>query len=204
MDRATSRKIQEKEVLCQVKTIEPKQHGNENSQVSSQHKKWFDVKDTQQNKEWCSQCGDSTHVKAFSALQKFQCKASHRFGHFASFCYQKKQATFKSRKPKVHQLQTGAVYAKESGICSQSEDDSSSEDFFCLQVKVQCTQAHLQKIPRPAYLITNLAYRLKSHHMRNLYLRARLNTCGDINIMPASVYRLVLSPQKLRCLVPAV
>ena len=53
---------------------------------------------------------------------------------------------------------------------------------------VHCTQANLQKIPKPAHLITNLAYRLKSHHARNFYLRARLDTCMDVNIMPASLY----------------
>ena len=83
-----------------------------------------------------------------------------------------KKAPFKSRKPKVHQLQAGAVYAKDSAICNQTEDDSSSEDAFCLQVKVKHTQANLQRIPRPTHLITNLAYRLKPQHTRNLYLRA--------------------------------
>ena len=121
-----------------------KNHGNENSQVPSQHKKWFDVKNAHQNKDRCSRCGDSTHVEGFQCpAKKFVCKACHMFGHFTSLCYQKKQAPFKSRKPKVHQLQAGSVYAKESAICSQSEDDSSSKDSFCLQVKVKHTQANL-------------------------------------------------------------
>ena len=76
-------------------------------------------------------------------------------------------------------------------ICGQSEDDSSSKDSFCLQVKVKCKQANLQRIPSPTHLITNLAYILKPHHTRNFYLRTRLDTCADVNIMPASVYRLV-------------
>ena len=66
----------------------------------------------------------------------------------------------------MHQLQAGAVYAKENAICSQCEDDSSSEDSVCLQVKVKCTQANLQRIFRPTHLITNLAYRLKAHHKK--------------------------------------
>ena len=61
----------------------------------------------------------------------------------------------------MYQLQAGAVYAKDNAICGQSEDDSSSEDSFCLQVTVKHTQANLQRIPRPTYLITNLAFRLK-------------------------------------------
>ena len=51
--------------------------------------------------------------------------------------------------------------------------------------------ANLQKIPKPAILITHLAYRLKSHHTRNLYPPARLDTCAYVNIMPASMYRLL-------------
>ena len=102
----------------------------------------------------------------------------------------------------MHQLQAGTVYTKESAICGQSEDDSSSEDSFCLQVKVKHTQANLQRIPRPTHLITNLAYRLKPHNTRNLYLRARLDTCADVNIMPASVYRLVFQDPNVKKLAP--
>ena len=165
-----------------------KQHGSECSQVQSQHKKQFDVKSAHQSKDRYSKCDDSAHVEGFQCpTKKFQCKACHKIGHFTSLCYQKKQAPFKSRKPKAHQLQAGTVYTKDQGICSQSEDDSSSEDSFCLQVNVKCTQANLQKIPRPTHLITNLAYRLKPHHTGNLYLRARLDICVDVNIMPPSV-----------------
>ena len=104
------------------------------------HKKRFDVKSAHQNKDRCSKCGDSAHVEGFQCpAKKFQCKACHKFGHFTSHCYQKKQAPFKSRKPKVYQLQADVVYAKDSAIGSQSEDDSSGEDSFCLQVKVKCT-----------------------------------------------------------------
>ena len=46
--------------------------------------------------------------------------------------------------------------------------------------------------------ITNLAYRLKSHHTRNLYLRARLDTCADVYIMPASMYRLVFKDPEMK------
>ena len=58
-------------------------------------------------------------------------------------------------------------------------------------------------IPPPAHLITNLAYRLKLHHTRNLYLIARLDTCADINIMPVSVYRLMFKDPELKKLAPS-
>ena len=96
-----------------VKPRQSKNHGNENSQVPSQHKKWFDVTNANQNKERCSNCGDSIHMEGFQCpAKKFQCKACHKFGHFTNLCYQKKQAPFKSRKPKAHQLHAGAVYAE--------------------------------------------------------------------------------------------
>ena len=64
--------------------------GNENPQVSCQHKKWFGAKNAHQNKERCSKCGDSIHVEGFQCpSKKFQCKACHKFGHFTSLCYQK-------------------------------------------------------------------------------------------------------------------
>ena len=58
-------------------------------------------------------------------------------------------------------------------------------------------------MPRPTHLITNLAYRLKPHHTRNLYLRARLDTCTDVNLMPASMYQLVFNDAKMQKLAPS-
>ena len=72
---------------------------------------------------------------------------------------------------------------------------SSSESFF-LQERIQHAQAS-SKIPT-SHLITNLAYKLKPHHTRNQYLRARLDACADVNIMPASVYKLVFHDPDLQ------
>ena len=38
----------------------------------------------------------------------------------------------------------------------------------------------------------------KRHHTRNQYLRARLDTCTDGNIMPASVHKLVFNDPELK------
>ena len=102
----------------------------------------------------------------------------------------------------MHQLQAGAVYAKDSAICGQSEEDSPSKDSFCLQVKIKHKQTNLQRIPRPTHLITNLAYRLKPNQLRNLFLRARLDTCVDVNLMPASIYKLVFQDPSMTKLAP--
>ena len=86
---------------------------------------------------------------------------------------------------------------QEDSICSQSEDLTSNGESFCLQVKIQCTQAS-SKIPTTAHFITNLAHKLKPCYKRSQYLRARLDTCANVNIMPSSVYTLVLQHPDLK------
>ena len=104
---------------------------------------------------------------------------------------QKKQASLKPRKLKTHMLQARTVYACDKSICCHSEDFSSCQESFCLQVRIM-----------PSHLITNLAHKLKPHQTRNQYLRARLDTCTDVNIMPASVYKLVFNYPELKKLGP--
>ena len=91
---------------------------------------------------------------------------------------------------------------QENAISSQSED-SSLEDSFCLQIKIQHTQASIKNLPTPAHLIAKMVYQLKSHHKRNLYLRARLDTCADINIMSAGIYRLMFKDPEMKKLAPS-
>ena len=86
--------------------------------------------------------------------------------------------------------------------CCQPSDLTFSDKSFCLQVNIQCTQANT-KFPTPHHLITNLAYRLKLHHRRNLCLRARLDTYADVNIIPASVYKLVFQDPDCKKLAPS-
>ena len=100
-------------------------------------------------------------------------------------------------------LQAGAVYTCDKSICGHSEDCLSSDESFCPQVKIQQSQAEGKEIPTPSHLITNLAYKLKLHQTRNQYLRARLDTCTDVNIMPASVHKLVFNDPELKRLAPS-
>ena len=112
-----------------------KQCGSENYQAQTNHKKRFDPKSTHSNKGRCSKCGDTAHIDGFQCpVKKYQCKTCHKFGHFTSLCSQKKQASSKLRRSKVHQLQAGAVCAKDSALYDHSEKDNTSEDSFCLQV----------------------------------------------------------------------
>ena len=94
------------------------------------------------------------------------------------------------------------MYAQEDSICGQSSHVTFSDESFCLQVTIQCTIANTQFL-KPHHLITNLAYQLKPHHKRNQYLRARLGTCPDVNIIPASVYKLVFQDPDCKMFAPS-
>ena len=142
MHRNLIRKTQEEKIFCETKHPSHKNIVNENPQASSYNKKSFDPKNVHKNKDRYSKCEGLTYVEGFQCpAKKVQCKCCYKFGHFTSLCYQKKQAPFKSGRPKVYQLEAGIEYAQERGICSQSEHYSSSDDSFCLQIKVQNTQA---------------------------------------------------------------
>ena len=149
-----------------------KKYSSEHNHQMPPYKKRFDPNQAYQRKDRCSKCDDSKHIEGF------KCPARE----------------FQAR-PEINILilQTCATkrkYMQENSICSQSGDLTSSDESFCLQVKIQFTQANV-KILTCHHLITNLAYRLKPHHKRNTYLRARLDICADVNIMPASVYKPV-------------
>ena len=95
--------------------------------------------------------------KAFSTMQRSSnVKFVTSLDTLPAFVIRRSKLYSSQEKPKAHQLQVGAVYTIEGTICSQSEDYSSSNDSFCFQIKVQHTQANLQKIPKPDQLITNL------------------------------------------------
>ena len=156
---------------------------------------------THKNKDRCSKYRDSAHLEGFQyPAINYQCKACHKFGHYTSLCFQKaqqKQSSYKHRKPTAHQLKAGTIHVHDS-----NEEVDSSDDSFCLQLKFQHVQAHHEKTQKSACLITNLAYRLKQHENRNLYLKARLDTCTDLNIISVSVYKLVFRDPDLEKLAP--
>ena len=97
----------------------------------------------------------------------------------------------------AHQLTPGTIQAYDSQSDSEGSDNS-----FCLQLQIKHVQAQTKVDKKPTCLITNLLYRHKMHENRNLYLLGRLDTCTDVNIMPASVYRLVFQDPNLEKLIP--
>ena len=144
-----------------------------------------------------SKCGDTTHWEGFKCpAKKYQCKVCHKFGHFTSQCFQKNQYTQqKFRQPKAHQIQVDKSYHYSHDY---SSDVSSSEDSFCLQVKVNKQHKKAQKLPNMTHLLTNIVYRLKPHHTRNQYLRAWIDTGAEVILMPVSVYRLIYQDHDLK------
>ena len=81
---------------------------------------------------------------------------------------QESSNSFHSRKLKAQQLCMGFLYTHHDADRSESESDM--EDTFCLQMKIHRTQVSHPKVPKPIYLMANLAYRLQEHHKRNQYL----------------------------------
>ena len=179
----------------------PMQNKNVEQMQPSQYKKPFDPWSAHKQKERCSKCGDSTHWEGFQwPAKRYQCKSCHKFGQFTNLCFmkgQQKQAYHKPHKPKAHQLTAGSIQAYDSQVESESSDDS-----FCLQLQIKHVQAQSKIDKKAACLITNLPYRLKQHENRNLHLRARLDTCADVKIMPASVYKLVFHDPNMENLTP--
>ena len=197
-------KYKKKRAPMKPKQVNHKHQGNKGFHLQAQPKKRFDTKGAHSDKSRCSKCADTTHIEGFQCpTKKYQRKACHKFGHFTSICYQKKQAPSKYRKPKAHQLKAGTEHAQRSASYDHLDEDSTSEDSFCLQIKIKQKQAQEQRMPKATHLITNLAYRLQPHHYRNLYLRARLDTCADVNLMPASMYQLVFKHPKMQKLTPS-
>ena len=149
----------------------------------------------------CPKCGDMAHHDGFTCpAKKYQCKACHKFGHFTSQCFQRKQnPQHRFRQPKAHQLQVNESY---NHLENYSSDLSSSKDSICLQVKVRKQTKGTPKFSDTTQLIANIAYRLKQHHTRNQYLRVRIDTGAEVNLMPVSVYRLIYHDQDLKKLTP--
>ena len=91
-----------------------------------------------------------------------------------------------SSSPKAHLLKVGSVQTQ--SLCDQS-DDFSSKDSFCLQLKVQPQFDEAEtKFRAPQHLVINLKIKLKPHKKRTKFLRARMHTCANVNLMPVSVY----------------
>ena len=77
----------------------------------------------------CLKCSDTAHHDGFKCpSKKYQCKACHKFGHFTSQCFQRKQnPQHRFRQPKAHQIHLDKSY---NHLENYSSDVSLSEDPF--------------------------------------------------------------------------
>ena len=89
------------------------------------------------------------------------------------------------------------MYAQDSANHCYSEE-SSSDESYCLQLQPQSNQAEGKQFPQSVHLITNLAYHLRLHHTRNMYLQAQLDMSTDMNSMPASIYKLLFKDLEIK------
>ena len=60
----------------------------------------------------CFKCGDTAHCEGFTCpAKKYKCKACHKFGHFTSQCFQKRQQSqYQSRQPKAYQITADEIH----------------------------------------------------------------------------------------------
>ena len=94
-------------------------------------------------------------------------------------------------------------YFTEGPLYNQEDTSvSASEVSFCLQMQIKSMQAE-EKYCEPQHLVTNLQYKLKPQRRRTKFLRARIHTCSNINVMPASVYKLMYKDPDCTQIVPS-
>ena len=157
------------------------------------------------NEDKCSTCGGYPHVEGFRCpASRYQYKNCYKFGHFSSLCYKKRESEYKreSRKPRSHQLMVGRASAQ-GQLCDQLDASlSSSDDLFCLQMKVKSTQDDT-KLPAPQHLVTNIGCKLSPQKKKIKYLRARRDNSAEANIIPLNVYKLIFKDPDCKQLVPS-
>ena len=83
------------------------------------------------------------------------------------------------------------MVGKASAIGDHSDASySSSEDSFCLQMQAKSAKDNNKK-NKPQHLVTNIEYTLKPHRRRTKFLRTKIDTCSNVNLIPISVYKLI-------------
>ena len=147
------------------------------------------------SQDHCSKCGDTRHAKGFSCpARKYQCKACKKYGHFTNLCFSKQKKT-------AYQITAEEI---DNDSESNTEEETYSDDSFVLyQMRAQINLSRAQnKVPKKTHLIANLPYRLKQYQTHHKYLRIRLDTCADVNIMPKSVYQMMFNDPEVQQLAP--
>ena len=128
-------------------------------------------------------------------------KYCHKYGHFIKICFKTNRSEPKNniRKPKAHQLMVGTA----SVIGDQSDASySSSDDSFCLQKQAKSAKDNTKK-NKPQHLVINIEYKLKPHRRRTKFLRTKIDTCSNVNLISISVYKLIYKDKDCTKLEPS-
>ena len=153
-------------------------------------KKLFNPSQAHSSSDRCSKCGDTKHAQGFACpAKKYLCKACKKYGHFTSLCFSKQKP---HTKLSAYQITAEEMdNTSESGV-DENEDSYSDDSFILYQMRAVINQAK-SKVPKKTHLIANIPYRIKQHQAHHNYLRVRLDTCADVNIMPKSVYQMMFN-----------
>ena len=98
-------------------------------------------------------------------------------------------------------MKLGPMYNKDA--FSGQSCYSSEEDSLCLQLKMQSSNQAETKYLAPQHLVTNLESVLEPHKKRTKFLRARIDTCTNVNILPISVYKMLYKDPDCLMLAPS-
>ena len=174
---------------------EHQQYDREKERLPQANRKF---KQEQTNKEdRCTRCGDTPHMQGFRCPSgRHQCKYCKKIGHFSHMCFKKTQEqTYKKgqNKPQAHQLQVGRYSSVDQQY--DQEDTSESDDSFCLQMQIKPAQAD-QESCETQQLFTHLKYKLKYHRRSTKFLRTRIDTCSNANVMSASTLNSAYNEKK--------
>ena len=180
---------------------EHQQYGRTNERMPQANSK-FKQKETN-TEDKGTRCGDTPHMQGFRCpASRHQCKYCKKIRHFSHMCFKKPQEqTYKKgpHKPQAHQLQVGR-YSSFNQQYDQ-EDTSKSEDSFCLHMQIKPEQDEHEGC-EIQYLLTHLEYKLKYHRRSTKFLRARIGTCSNVNVMLASIYKKIFKDPDFSKLTP--
>ena len=147
-------------------------------------KKLLNPSQAHSSSDRCSKCGDTKHAQGFACpAKKYQCKACKKYGHFTSLCFSKQKT---HTKHSAYQITAEEIENDGESEVEEDEDSTSDDSFVLYQVKAVIHQAR-SKVPKKTHLIANLPYWIKQHQAHHKYLRVRLDTYADVNIMPKCV-----------------
>ena len=124
---------------------------------------------------------------------------------FQQTMLQEKESEYKknTRKPKAYQMICDRLSTHESSTPVHSSDSSfSEEEPFCLQMKVQDKKDNAS-VPATKHLVTNLEFKVKPYKRKTKFLRARVDTCADVNLMPVSTCKNLFKDEDCTQIAPS-